>query len=143
MSQENVEIVRAMYEAFLSDGPEGAVPFLAEDVRWTAPPDMPEGDEVRHGQDGARESLNSWLDMWTDYHFEIKDIEDFGDHVLVTGWQRGRGKGSGIPVSEEILSVWTVRDGLMAEQQMFRRRDQALAAAGAAAEATAEETAQP
>ena len=142
MSQENIELVRAMYEAFLSTGPEGAVPFLAEDVRWTAPPDMPEGEEVRYGQAGAREALNNWLDTWTDYLFEIQDIEDFGDHVVVTGWQKGRGKGSGIEVSEEIISVWTVRDGLMAEQQMFRRRDQALAAAGAT-EAAAEEPAQP
>jgi ketosteroid isomerase-like protein len=132
MSQENVDLVGAMYEAFLAGDTDASLGFMHEDIRWSAPPEMPEGEEVSFGRSGARDALNSWLDMWTDYQFEIRGIEDHGDHVLVSGWQSGRGKGSGIEVSEEIISVWTVRDGLIVEQQMFRDRAQALTAAGAA-----------
>jgi hypothetical protein len=49
---------------------------------------------------------------------------------LAAGWQRGRGKGSGVEVSEEIFSVWTLRARKVIRQRMFRDRGQALEAAG-------------
>jgi ketosteroid isomerase-like protein len=55
---------------------------------------------------------------------------DCGDQILAAGWQRGRGKGSGVEVSEEIFSVWTVRTGKVVRQRMFRERVQALEAVG-------------
>jgi ketosteroid isomerase-like protein len=50
--------------------------------------------------------------------------------VLVEGWQRGRGKTSGVDVSEEIFSVWTIRGGQAVRQRMFRDRAKALGTAG-------------
>ena len=46
------------------------------------------------------------------------------------GWHRGRGKGSGVGVSEEIFSVWTMRTGKVVRQRMFREKVQALEAVG-------------
>jgi ketosteroid isomerase-like protein len=140
MSQENVDLVRAMYEAFMQGDLGTALRYFDADIRWSTPPDMPEGLDVRHGREGARASLAEWLDMWSDYQFELQEIADYGERIVVFGWQQGRGKGSGIEVSEEIISVWTLRDGLVVEQQMFRDRAQALAAAGVTADTAAEPT---
>jgi ketosteroid isomerase-like protein len=73
---------------------------------------------------------------WADYRLELLSLVGNGDHVLAECWQSGRGKGSGIEVSEGIISVWTLRDGLIVEQRMFRDRAQALDAAGLTEEAT-------
>jgi ketosteroid isomerase-like protein len=67
---------------------------------------------------------------WDEYQFELRELIDAGDHVLAVGWHRGRGKGSGVEVSEEIFSVWTLHIGEVVRQRMFRDRIQALEAAG-------------
>jgi hypothetical protein len=46
------------------------------------------------------------------------------------GWHRARGKGSGVEVSEEIFSVWTLHVGEVVRQRMFRDRVQAFEAVG-------------
>jgi len=50
--------------------------------------------------------------------------------VLLGAWQTGRGKGSGVEVSEENFCVFTLREGKIVRQQMFRHRAEALEAAG-------------
>jgi len=81
-------------------------------------------------REGVRRSLGEWVGAWDDYEFELRELIDAGDRVLAVGWQRGRGKGSGVEVSEEIFSVWTLRARNVIRQRMFRDRGQALEAAG-------------
>jgi ketosteroid isomerase-like protein len=138
MSRENVEIVRAVYEAYTSGAPEDTFRYFHEDIRFTVPPETPGGEQVRLGHAGVRAALTEWVGTWADYRLELLSLVDNGDHVVAECWQSGRGKGSGIEVSEAIISVWTLRDGLIVEQRMFRHREQALAAAG-----LTEEAAQP
>jgi ketosteroid isomerase-like protein len=138
MSEENIETVRAVYDAYTSGAFEDTFRYFHEDIRFTVPPETPGGEQVRHGHEGVRAALTEWVGTWADYRLELLSLVDNGDHVLAECWQSGRGKGSGLEVSEGIISVWTVRDGLIVEQRMFRDRAQALEAAG-----MAEETAQP
>ena len=130
MSQENIEIVRAVYDAYASGAFEDTFKYMHEDVRWSEPPETP-GRQVRHGHAGVRASLTQWVGTWADYRFEVRSLVDNGDHVLAEGWQSGRGKGSGLEVSEALFMVWTLHDGLIVEQQMFRDREQAVEAAQA------------
>lgn len=64
------------------------------------------------------------------YRFELRRLIDCGEKVLAEGWQGGRGKRSGVEVSEEIFSVYTLKAGKVVRQQMFRDRDEAAEAAG-------------
>jgi ketosteroid isomerase-like protein len=129
VSKENVEIVRAMYDAYDRGAFEEALGFMAEDVEWSESPDQP-GGRLFRGHDGVRQSLRHWVGTWDDYRYEVDELVDCGDHVLARTHQSGRGKGSGIEVSEEIFSVWTLRDGKIVRQEMFRNWSQALEAAG-------------
>ena len=74
--------------------------------------------------------MGSFVGSWADFHYEERELIDSGDEVLVEGWQRGRGKGSGIEVSESIYTVWTVRGEFVVRLRIFRERDLALEAAG-------------
>jgi ketosteroid isomerase-like protein len=68
---------------------------------------------------------------WESFRHELRELIDCGDdRVLLAGWQTGRGKGSGVEISEENFSVYTVRDGKIVSQRMFRHRAEALEAAG-------------
>jgi ketosteroid isomerase-like protein len=129
MSQENVEVVRAIYGAWEAGDYPAAFDRFHEDVEWLGPPDVSSSGAAR-GHEGVRQALATWVGTWEDYHYELGELIDSGDQVLVAGRQRGRGKGSGVEVSEEIFSVWTLRSGKVVRQQMFRDRTQALEAAG-------------
>jgi ketosteroid isomerase-like protein len=129
MSEENVEIVRAVYDAYNRGDFDAVFERFHEDIEWSDPPGHP-GGGTRHGHEGVRESLSKWVGTWDDYHYELRELIDLGDHVLAGGWQGGRGKGSGVEVSEGVFSLYTLRAGKVVRQRMFRDRGQALEAAG-------------
>jgi ketosteroid isomerase-like protein len=129
MSQENVEVVRAIYGAYERGDFEAVFERFDEDVEWFGPPDVSSSGLAR-GHEGVNQSLSTWVDIWDEFHFELRQLIDAGDEVVAAGWQSGRGKGSGVEVSEEIFSVWTLRTGKVVRQRMFRDRTQALEAVG-------------
>jgi ketosteroid isomerase-like protein len=130
MSQENVEVVQAICDAYARGDYEAALERLDEDIEFVSPPDITGGGEVWRGREGTRQGVTTFLGTWEDYHYEARKLIDCGDEVLVEGWQRARGRGSGVDVSESIYSVWTVRGGRVIRQRMFRDRGQALDAVG-------------
>jgi len=71
-----------------------------------------------------------WFDAFDDFHWEPKEILDFGDRLLVTAELTGHGSGSGVAVSERSFQLFRIRAGLSASQEDFTDRDVALEAAG-------------
>ena len=130
MSQENVEIVRAICDDFARGDYEGALEKLDEEIEFVGPEDLIAGRRSWHGREGVREGMTSFMGAWNDYHYEVRDMIGCGEEVMVEGWQRGRGKGSGVEVSESIYTVYSVRDGRVIRYRLFRDRDLALEAAG-------------
>ena len=132
MSEENVETVRGVYDAWQRGDFERALEPFHEDVEWFGPPDISRagGGGVARGHEGVSRSVGRWMGAWVDLRFELRELIDFGDEVMAEGWQQGRGRGSGVEVSEEIFSVWTLRAGKIVRQRMFRDKAQALEAAG-------------
>ena len=129
MSQENIGVVRRVYEAWMCGDYEALFALFDPEIEWSPPPDVSSSGE-RRGHVGVRLAMAGWMGHWEDYHFELRRLIDRGDEVLAEGWQRARGRTSGVEVSEEIFSVWTLRAGQVVRQRMFRDRAQALEAAG-------------
>ena len=130
MSQENVEIVRAVMDAFARGDLEASLAHFGDETEFFAPPDVTGSGRVWHGREGVNQGVGSFVGSWADFHYEARALLDSGDEVFVEGWQRGRGKGSGVEVSESIYTVWTVRGGSVVRLRIFRDRGQALEAAG-------------
>jgi ketosteroid isomerase-like protein len=130
MSQENVETVRGVSAAYARGDYDTALNGLSEEIEFLAPDDITGGGKVWHGREGTRDGIATFLAIWADYHYETRELVDCGDKVLEEGWQRGRGRGSGVEVSEPFYSVWTVRSGLVTRLQMIRDRADALEAVG-------------
>jgi ketosteroid isomerase-like protein len=55
---------------------------------------------------------------------------DVGDWVVVGMRYRGRGRGSGIEVDDHLFEVHTLRAGKIVRKVEFKRRSEALEAAG-------------
>jgi ketosteroid isomerase-like protein len=97
--------------------------------RDLAPPDV---EEVFRGHEGYLRLWEYWLDAFGDIRWDPQEILDLGQSLLVTTEQRGRGVGSGVAVSKPVFQLFTVRDGMIARQDDFLDRSEALAAAAGA-----------
>ena len=130
MSKENVEVVREMNDAFNRGDYAAGLAALSPNIEWHAPSSLTIGQEVYRGRDEVRRGLARWLDAWEAYRFEPSEILDQGDHVVVTGTQTGRGRGSGVTVSLQTFTVFTLGDGKVTRMRTFDDRAAALEAAG-------------
>ncbi len=129
MSQENVEVVRQLYDANLEGETEAAIELLDPAVRV----DMSErvfNPGFYEGHDGYRRLAREIQEVWEDFRVEPLEFIDTGDKVVVSHMVRGRGKGSGVEVELPSTTVYTLREGLVIELHMYREHSQALEAAG-------------
>src|SRR4051794_3210445 len=129
MSQENVEIVRAAFDAFSRGNMETFLGLMDPEILVMQPPEVPDGT-TRHGHAGVMEAIAAWPEQWDDFQIEIAQIIDAGNRVAVKTHQRARGKGSGVAVEDDIWFVAGFRNGKVAEWRMFGAKSQALEAAG-------------
>jgi ketosteroid isomerase-like protein len=124
MSQENVEIVRRAWEAWIAGDldaqfesfhPEVEVSFEHFDG-W---PENP----VVYGHDGVRKFFVDWLASWERYEAGVEEYIDV-DHerVLVLCWQRGYGPGSHVPVQMDWAQIVTIKDGLVLRMDSYSDR---------------------
>ena len=103
MSQENVEIVRASWEAW-GRGDMGALfDFYDPGVEWDMSHSYVPGMEVFHGHDGVREFFREWGEFFAEYHAEPEGFVDAGDSVVARVRQHGRGRASNVGVEMPCL----------------------------------------
>jgi ketosteroid isomerase-like protein len=130
VSQEDVEVVRRMMEAFNRDDPDAVVAAFAQDCELYEPPEMPDRLPLGfRGHDGIRE----WVDKLrsiADVRFEPHDFSVTGD-VIVSEWAaHGRGQASGVPIQWSTFTVLRMREGKIARAEAFLTMAEALEAAG-------------
>jgi ketosteroid isomerase-like protein len=131
MSQENVEVVQSAFAGFIRGDTDAVLRLCAEDIVITQPPELPGASPHQYGHSGVLDAFAIWPEQWDDYRIESpRFVADPGDHVIVAARTAGRGKQSGAEVEMEFAFVFTVREGKIAELQIFVGEDQAFEAAG-------------
>jgi ketosteroid isomerase-like protein len=127
MSEENVELVRRGTESV-----DAFWAMLDEYVVWDLRnwPVTVGIDSVVVGRDAVIQASRRYWGTWEDYRVEVDEILDAGQSVVVISHERGRGKGSGVPVARQNPQLWTFRDGRIVRWESFRTRAEALDAAG-------------
>jgi len=129
MSQENVEVVRAMIDAFNRRNFEASAAFFAEDASWRGGPAAP-GGGVYYGSDEIARGFGRSLGAWEEFQVETEEVIDAGDHVVLCVRMRGKGRESGLSVELHPALVCEVRDGRVVAGRGFRERAEALEAVG-------------
>jgi ketosteroid isomerase-like protein len=141
MSEENVAIVRQIYEAF----PRAFGLVRAERFEeWEAMPEwelydpevvleevaeLPDTDTYE-GIEGIRRWTRAGAETFDDVRWEPRAISSHGPHVLVDVHGRFRGAGSGVKTELDVTHLWTLRDGRIVRLTGFLDRGKALEAAG-------------
>jgi ketosteroid isomerase-like protein len=133
MSQENVEIVRRIYEAINRGDIEGALALADPPQNFVFVPSgvlIPDLSAVQREPEGLRRLMEAFYSEFDALHMEVHELVDAGDQVFSSFTLRGRGKQSGVETSFNGWLVWTVADGRAARLLGFTDRDPALEAAG-------------
>jgi ketosteroid isomerase-like protein len=129
MSEENVEVVRRMFEAYLAGDAEQTLACFHPDV--VADFRVRGDTRVQHGREALAELVATWVDAWDDYSERLDEIRDLGDDkVLVIATQSGRGKGSGLELTTQYAQLYEVRDGQITTAALYTSPAEALEAAG-------------
>ena len=128
MSKENVEIVRAVFEAWNAADMEAFREFYDPDVVVRTAAGWPEpGPHV--GREAAMRFHEQLRGTWdTNTLVPISDFIDAGDRVAVRYIWHGAGHGPDLNM--EATLVFTLRKGLIVYQEFFWDHAEALEAAG-------------
>jgi ketosteroid isomerase-like protein len=134
MSQENVEIVRRVYDAAARHDTDAVLALYDREVELDASrlgivgPAAMQG--VSHGHDGLRSFFREWHEAWENIEYDYDELIEAGEHVISVVTRRGRGRSSGAEVELHVALLWTLRDGKVVRLVWFPTRAEALEAAG-------------
>ena len=130
MSQENVEIVRHIYEAGLMDrDPQELMKLATPGVEYVNPPYAVEPG-VRRGLAAVARAMRAFGEVWESSRHELRQVYDFGEVVVVAVSWYVRGRGSEREIVNEEAHTWTLRDGRIARFEWGQDLGKALEAAG-------------
>jgi ketosteroid isomerase-like protein len=132
MPGRNAEIVTWFMDVSRHDPDAGRTVFH-EDVEWEitalAIPGFPDSF---HGLDGVQEFFRRWVGSFDNWDYEVEEVIEAGDSVILHVHQWGTGRGSGAPVDGRFWEVWIMRDGRAARVLHRLEKEDALEAASEA-----------
>ena len=129
MSQENVEIVRRVIHAWNRDQQERVIRYLDPNVVFDATRRVVNPKSYK-GMEGMRAMLADRDEVWEDFRTEPDEFVDAGDRIVVVSTQHAVPKGGQQQMKVQVVEVWAIRDGLLAERRSYSTKDEALEAAG-------------
>ena len=109
MSQENVEVAKAFYDAYNARDSEALERLLHPDAEITMV--LARGGLGGDWSRGATKQYFAQLDeAWTGLRIEIEDYRELGGRVVALGVVRGAGMSSHVEVTTDFAAVLVVRD---------------------------------
>jgi ketosteroid isomerase-like protein len=133
MSQANVDIVRAGFEAW-NAGEELDAYLSGFHPQLVYHPRSDEPDPSPHiGLEAYERLLRGFVDAFSEITVEVLDLIDAGKHVIASTVIHGRIGAGGGEVTDTYVFVYKLRDGLVVEGWEYRTKEEALEAVGSSA----------
>jgi ketosteroid isomerase-like protein len=134
MSEENVEVVRRVYDAVARGDTATVLALYHPEVEFDFSR-SPQGrlglmKRVYRGHQGVRDWVRDRYEEWDTIEDDLEELIDAGEHVISVVTHRGRGRASGVLVDMSGAGVWSIREGKVVRAVWFHTREAALEAAG-------------
>ncbi len=130
MSERNVEMVRAGFQAYADRDLDALMGNFADDVEWRLIGGFADlmGEEFK-GQAALRRFFVDWVANLGGSG-EVETVLEAGEKVVAVVRTMGAGGSSGAPAEMRWGQVYTFRDGLIASVDNYYEPNEALAAVG-------------
>ena len=131
MPQENVELAHRVIDTWNRGDHDAWIELFDRDCEFRPLRAQLERQPYR-GHEGLRQFERDLAQDWQAVRFELNEVREVGDRVVMLARFHGRGRASGAEVEIPIGVVGRVREGKVAEAEMFSDPEEALEAARSA-----------
>jgi uncharacterized protein len=132
LAPSNVDLIRPIYEEWGRGNWRPRFDVYHPNMEWGWSDEFPGLAGVYEDHDDPNPRLLTWLSGWEHWRAEADEFLEFGDHVVVLATYHGRGRGSGVEISQEGAHVFELRDGKVVRLEIFATRSKALQSVQAA-----------
>ena len=119
MGEQNVDVVKGMYEAFGRGDVPGVLGAFADEIEWHEAEGMPYGGLYRGGEAVAQNVFGPITEDVEDFAVTPEEFIASGDAVAVVARYTGRGKATGSALDLCAVHVWDIRGGKVARFRQF------------------------
>ena len=126
ISEQNLEIVRSVYEALARD--EFPVEVLDPEIEYVNPVGAVE-EGTRHGIPAFRKAVAELFEEWATWHMQPEQLTAVGNQVAVVVRYRARGRASGVELEGRESALFTLREGKVVRYEWYHEPGDALRAA--------------
>jgi ketosteroid isomerase-like protein len=130
MSREDVDALRATFDAVADGDTMAVLRMMAPEVRVHPRPEEPGVLDVYEGWQGAMDYVANWFGQWEEYEAVPARYIDAGDAVLIVFHERGRMERDSVQVEQDFSHSFRLVDGRIVEWRMYDTHAQALEALG-------------
>ena len=126
MSPSNADLVRPIYDEWGRGNWRPVFDVYDPHMEWGWSSEFLGLGGVFQDQRDPNPRLRAWLDEWEEWRAEGEEYVEIGDYVVVLARYHGRGRGSGVEISQEGAHVFKLRDGKVVRLEIFASREKAL-----------------
>ena len=134
MSPSNADLIRPIYDDWGRGNWRPFFDVYDPQMEWGWSSEFLGLGGVFHDLRDPNPRLRAWLSEWEEWRAEPEEYIEMGDYVVVLTRYIGRGRGSGVEISEEGAHVFKLRDGKVVRLEVFASREKALEEVRAALE---------
>jgi ketosteroid isomerase-like protein len=130
MSEEKVEVVRQLVQAFNRRDLAAMTPVFDPGIEWKPGGPAAVERDVYRGREQISNGFVATWETWEMFHLEQSEVRDLGDSIVWLGRSQMRGGASHVELNQEFAVHFLVRDGKVVRMEGFLDWEEALEAAG-------------
>jgi uncharacterized protein len=121
MSQENMGVIRGMYESFSKGDVTSVLGQMHQNIEWREAENFIYADRnPYHGPQAVLEGVFMRLaSEWADFRVMPEEWLDAGNHIVVLGTYSGRHQEAGREVRAQFAHIWGVTHGRVVRFQQY------------------------
>ena len=121
MSQENVALIRGIYDGFAAGDVPAVLGAMSPDIVWNEAENFPyaDGNPYVGPQAVAEGVFARCIGEWDGFAVSVDEILDAGDTIVALGRYGGSCKATGKAMNPQLAHVWRVADGKAVAFQQY------------------------
>jgi ketosteroid isomerase-like protein len=121
MSQENVQLIRGLYEAFARGNTHAVIEAMDRNIVWNEAENFiyAEGNPYQGPQAILNGVFMRLATEWDGFSVTANELLDAGDRVIALGFYSGICKATSKAVRAQMAHDWTIRDDKVIRFQQY------------------------
>lgn len=115
----NLEVIHELYRAFRDQDYDAFLNISSEDLEWVQNEGFPGGAAYKGAVEVIEGVFKANNTRWEGFAYQIDEVLDAGDSVVVIGRYAGCDRLSGKPMSAAAAHIYDLRDGKVWRFRMF------------------------